>query len=243
MLTFDFDRLGVTPGVRFLDVGGGPGRHSFEAARRGAAVVIADLDRRDLSTARTWLAAMAESGEAPGPWLAVQCDALRMPFPDASFDRVTISEVLEHVPADRAAMAELFRVLKPGGRLVVTVPRWFPERVCWALSDEYHANAGGHVRVYRGAELRERLEQSGFQVTGTAHAHALHAPFWWLKCAVGVRRDDALLPSLYHRFLVWDIERRPRLTRWLERALNPVLGKSLVVYLEKPRALEVLDAA
>ena len=243
MLTFDFDRLGVGPGHRFLDLGGGPGRHSFEAARRGADVVIADLDHRDLKTATRWLTAMAATGEARHPWLAIQADALRLPFPDASLDRIAVSEVLEHVPADGLALEEVFRVLKPGGRLVVTVPRWFPERVCWALSDEYHSNPGGHIRIYRGTELRERLEQAGFRFAGTAHAHALHAPFWWLKCAVGVRRDSALLPRLYHRFLVWDIERRPALTRWLERALNPVLGKSLVIYVEKPAARRVSVAA
>ena len=64
-------------------------------------------------------------------------------------------------------------------------------RVCWALSDEYHANEGGHVRIYRGAELRDRLATAGLRPAGRHHAHALHAPYWWLKCAVGVRRDTA----------------------------------------------------
>ena len=56
-------------------------------------------------------------------------------------------------------MAELARVLRPGGTLAVTVPRWFPERVCWALAEEYHAPAvpGGHVRIYR----RRRLAAAG----------------------------------------------------------------------------------
>ena len=59
------------------------------------------------------------------------------------------SEVLEHIPDDVTAMAEIARVLKPGGRVAVTVPRYGPERICWALSDEYHANEGGHIRIYR----------------------------------------------------------------------------------------------
>ena len=49
------------------------------------------------------------------------------------------------------------RVLKPGGSLAITVPRWLPERVCWALSDEYHANEGGHIRIYRADELRDKI--------------------------------------------------------------------------------------
>src|SRR3712207_8881866 len=52
--------------------------------------------------------------------------------PDASVDRVIASEVLEHIPDDARAMAEIARVLKPGGTVAVTVPRFGPERVCWA---------------------------------------------------------------------------------------------------------------
>jgi len=113
------------------------------------------------------------------------------------------------------------------------VPRYGPERVCWALSDAYHANEGGHVRIYRSTELRERLSAAGLRPTGRHHAHALHAPFWWLKCAVGVDRDTAVVRA-YHRFLVWDLTQRPRVTRLAERVLDPLMGKSLVVYASKP---------
>ena len=76
-----------------------------------------------------------------------------MPFPDGAFDRVIAAEVLEHIPADQAAMAEIARVLRPGGLLAVTVPAWLPERICWRLSDDYHNVPGGHVRIFtrRGA--------------------------------------------------------------------------------------------
>ena len=160
----------------------------------------------------------------------VQGDALRLPFEDGTFDRIVVSEVLEHVPDDAGAIAEIRRVLRPGGTLAATVPRWFPERVCWLLSEDYHTNPGGHVRIYRASELRDRLRAAGFTITGTHHAHALHAPYWWLKCAVGVRDDDHPLARLYHRLLLWDITSRPRLTRGAERALNPLLGKSVVFY-------------
>ena len=85
----------------------------------------------------------------------------RLPFPDASFDRVIASEVLEHIPDDEAAMAELARVLRPGGSMAVTVPRCGPEFVNWALSDEYHDVPGGHVRIYRRSQLVGRLERTG----------------------------------------------------------------------------------
>jgi SAM-dependent methyltransferase len=236
MLTFDFDRLGVGPGTRLLDVGCGLGRHTFEALRRGAAVVAADLDRDALATVAEWAGAMGAEGQVPpaASFAAVSADARRLPFADCSFDRVVASETLEHISEDAVAMHEIARVLRSGGRAVVTVPRWWPEAVCWALSREYHSNEGGHVRIYKTPQLKRRLSATGLRVDRVGYAHALHSPYWWIKCAVGPRRDEALLPKLYHRFLVWDMTARPPVTRLLERALNPVLGKSVVVYLDKP---------
>ena len=231
MLTIDFDRLAIKPGDLLLDLGAGSGRHAFEALRRGALTVPLDLNSTDLQHARDWLAAMVEAGEAHprAGALPVRADALRLPFADGTFDHVIVSEVFEHIPDDEAAMREVSRVLKPAGQVAVSVPRYWPERVCWALSDEYHSNPGGHVRIYRASELRAKLVSAGLIPAGTHHAHALHVPYWWVKCAVGARNDDHPLPRLYHRFLVWDLTARPRLTRTLDRALNPLLGKSVVV--------------
>jgi SAM-dependent methyltransferase len=184
------------------------------------------------------LAAMRLAGEAPADVLGavVNGDALTLPFADGAFDRVIASEVLEHVPADAAAMAELARVLRPGGTLALTVPRWWPEKVCWALAEEYHAPQvpDGHVRIYTRSRLAWLVVEAGLRPTRSHHAHALHSPYWWLKCALGLDRPDRWPVRIYHRFLVWDIMRRPLLTRALDRALNPFLGKSLVLYAEKP---------
>jgi SAM-dependent methyltransferase len=225
-----------------LDLGCGEGRHAFEAYRRGARLVALDHGTAEVSTTRRWLDAMASAGEAPEGAAAevVRGDLLALPVPDASIDRVIAAEVLEHIPDDGTAIAEMARVLKPGGRVAVTVPRYGPERVCWALSDAYHADEGGHVRIYRRSQLRGKLADAGLHPTGQHHAHALHAPYWWLKCAVGVERDAAVVRA-YHRFLVWDLTDRPRVTRGAERLLDPVLGKSLVVYADKPAAPARVD--
>jgi SAM-dependent methyltransferase len=236
MLTVDFDRLGVSPGDRVLDMGCGAGRHAFELYRRGTDVVAFDQDADELSAVADMFAAMRAAGEVPDGAEAdvKQGDALQLPFADGEFDRVVAAEVLEHIPADEAAIAELVRVLRPGGTMAVTVPRWLPERICWALSNAYHEVEGGHVRIYTGDELVGKVQRAGMRLTGKAHAHALHAPYWWLKCAVGVDNSEHVLPRTYHRMLVWDIMERPWLTRTAEQLLNPLIGKSLVLYLTKP---------
>jgi SAM-dependent methyltransferase len=238
VLTVRYDRLGLRPGDRVLDLGCGGGRHAFEAARRGAVVTAADLDLAELKDVQQLFAAMDEGGEldAGGSGAAVGGDALRLPFADATFDHVIASEVMEHLPDDAAAAAELARVLRPGGTIAVTVPSWLPEQLCWAITDEYHAPhvPGGHVRIYTESALRRRLRDAGLRPRGSHRAHALHSPYWWLKCAVGIAHDDHPAVAAWHRLLVWDITAAPAATRLADRLLNPVLGKSLVVYATKP---------
>ncbi|WAJ42798.1 class I SAM-dependent methyltransferase [Mycobacterium sp. Aquia_216] len=237
MLTVDFDRLGIGPSSKVIDVGCGAGRHAFEAYRRGADIIAFDRDEAELRSVDTVLRAMAESGEAPAAASAevVVGDALNLPYPDQTFDCVIASEILEHVTLDDAAIAELIRVLKVGGTLAVSVPRWLPEQVCWLLSDEYHANPGGHIRIYRASELRDKITGSGLEFVHAHHAHALHAPFWWLKCAVGVENTDHPAVTAYHKLLVWDLMQRPKVTRIAESVLNPVVGKSVAMYFTKPQ--------
>lgn len=241
MLTVDYNRLELKPGMRVLDLGAGFGRHAFETARHGAHVVAVDLAEDEMRATSETFAAMYMADELPDT-LSTTCalgDGLRLPFADASFDRIIASEVLEHVPDDLGVMAELFRVLKPGGRLAATVPSTIPEQICWWLNEEYHApiSEGGHVRIYGIPELRTKLSSVGFTPGDQHRAHALHSPYWWLKCAVGLENDDNPAVKAYLKFLTWDITDAPKLTRTLDRVLNPVLGKSLVIYADRPVAL------
>ena len=241
MLTVDYDRLRLGAGDRLLDLGCGAGRHAFEALRRGARVTAFDYDEAELKDVAAMASAMAEAGDIPGPGgsACARGDATALPFPDGSFDRIIAAEVLEHIPDDEAAIGELARVLRPGGTMAVTVPAWLAERVCWALSDEYHAPhvEGGHVRIYKEPVLRRKLRAAGVEPRGAHHAHGIHAPYWWLKCAVGPTNDHHPLVRAYHQALVWDIAgTRPwhTLTRLADRVLTPVIGKSIVVYARKP---------
>ena len=234
MLTVRFKQLGLTPGDLVLDAGAGFGRHAFEIARLGGRIVALDYADEEVRMTRATFGAMIEVKdiEADRYVGALRGDATKLPFADNTFDRVITSEVLEHIQDDVSAIAELARVVRPGGTLACTVPSWWPEKINWMLSDEYHApkSVGGHVRIYSQTELEAKLRSAGLIVTGSHHAHGLHSPYWWLKCAVGPRREDNKLVNRYKQFLEWDIIKQPRSMKLLERALSPVMGKSLIIY-------------
>lgn len=236
METVDLDYVPIRRGERVLDLGCGEGRHAIAAwLKTGAHCVGIDLSLRDVASAAVRAEEFRSTVPAdPACGIAFGCaDALALPFADHCFDVVICSEVLEHIEPYREVLGEIRRVLKPGGLLVTSVPRYWPERVCWALSDAYHANEGGHVRIFRGAQLRHDIQALGFRRYHRHWAHALHVPFWWLKCLLWEHQDRSRLIAWYHRFLVWDLMERPWLTRALEWLLNPLMGKSVVMYFEK----------
>jgi SAM-dependent methyltransferase len=238
VLTVDFDRLGLRAGDRVLDMGCGAGRHAFEIYRRGADVVAFDQDADELAKVNEWFWAMKEAGEVPEGASAEikEGDALALPFADGEFDRIVAAEVLEHIPADIQAIEELARVLRPGGTLAVSVPRWFPEIVNWKLSADYHNTPGGHIRIYTAEELTDKVTKRGLVREGVGYAHGLHSPYWWIRCAVGVDNDQHPLAKAYHRLLVWEIVKQPKVLQLAGKVLDPVIGKSMVLYFRKPEA-------
>ena len=239
MLTVRLASLGLKPGDWVLDLGCGEGRHVHGLAMiAGVNVVGLDMDAPSLIKGRDGLDYLP-AREGGGVTAFMVGDAYRLPFADAAFDAVICSEVLEHLHDYPAALAEIRRVLKPGGRFAPTVPRAWPERLCWALAPGvggYADQPGGHVRIFDEAQLQRTSAGLGFAYQGKHYAHALHAPYWWLKTAFWARRDDHPLVRLYHRFLVWDLMQRPALTRWLEAAAAPLMGKSVAFYFRKAAA-------
>ncbi|XRQ09527.1 class I SAM-dependent methyltransferase [Actinomadura welshii] len=125
------EAAGVGDGTRFLDVGTGPGIVSREAVRRGADVAAMDAEP-----------GMAETARRNVPGLDVRVAVLpEVPFPDGEFDAVAGNFVINHVGDPGRALAELRRVLRPGGRLALT---------CWVMP------GSGALAI-----VREAIEEAG----------------------------------------------------------------------------------
>jgi SAM-dependent methyltransferase len=234
METVDLARLALAPGERLLDVGCGRGHHAVSAyARADVDVVALDLDRRGLAAAHARLVQVRPRSSCRKSFALLQADALRLPFADGSFDKVICAELLEHLPDYEAALREVARVLRPGGLFAASVPSFVPEWVCRRLSRGYRESPGGHVRIFRAARLRRAIEAHGLVHVCRHRAHALHSPYWWLKCLYWERESPPAIVDWYHRLLVWNRMRRPLVTQLVEKALNPLLGKSVVMYFVK----------
>ncbi|RYG75291.1 class I SAM-dependent methyltransferase [bacterium] len=101
-----------------------------------------------------------------------QGDAMQLPLRDECADCVTMLDVLEHVPDDKKALAEIFRVLKPGGVLVLSVPAY---QHLWSAHDE----ALHHFRRYERVQLSKRLREAGLHIDKLSFAMSLMPPIAW----------------------------------------------------------------
>jgi ubiquinone/menaquinone biosynthesis C-methylase UbiE/uncharacterized protein YbaR (Trm112 family) len=208
-----FRTTGVLDGFApYLDVGvGGSGATVIEAARRGVEAIGCDLAPSGVLAARRF----AQQERVDGLSTFVACAAEALPFPDSSVGSASAVAVLEHLDDDRAAVAELARVLKPAGRVWFTVPhafRYMPPPV-WPLY-WWHDRRIGHKRHYDEARLVSLCEEAGFEHIAT---HFSAHPVKLVQTALA-----AVVPRLRRRSsrMWWALERLDR--RAAGRALGAV---------------------
>ncbi|MCZ6783686.1 MAG: class I SAM-dependent methyltransferase [Proteobacteria bacterium] len=234
LLTVDLERLRVRPGQTILDAGCGEGRHCFGCLERGARVIGLDLDRPSLDAAA--LPLRRRAGQLGSLGEMVQGDAFHLPFPDASFDRVICSEVMEHVHDYRGAARELARVTRADGIVAVTIPTATSEHLYLRLGDEYFESPGGHIRIFKPRQLAEGLAAAGLATLGVGFAHGFHTPYWVLRSVMHLPdADQSRLVRAYRRFLIRATGSK-LLDRLEKRVLNYICPKSLILYAEKRTA-------
>lgn len=237
MQTVDFKHFKLEKGDIVLDLGCGEGRHVISAyVEEDVHAIGVDLCLDDLKTTHEKFKPFEDKNNPDKHFVLMSANALQLPFPDRTFDKIICSEVLEHIDDYEGVLKEIQRVLKPGGLFCASVPRFWPEWICWHYSDEYHDVEGGHVRIFLDKQLRRKIEGQGFRFYHKHWAHALHTPYWWMQCMDWENKEKNRYVKAYHRLLVWDILEKPWITRATEKALNPVIGKSVVMYFEKEAA-------
>lgn len=242
MQTIDLSRLTISPNETIIDLGCGEGRHTIGASffYPNNPVFGVDLNLNDLVIAKQRLnewesqtQLQPQKTQRKKHTLFINANGFHLPFKDNSIDHIICSEVLEHIEQYDLFFCELNRILKPSGKLYLSVPRAWTEKICWKLSAAYHQVEGGHVNIFKKKHILTLLHKYHYQCNYIHGAHALHTPYWWLRCMFWKHGEYFWLCALYHRFLVWDLMQKPLLTKILDKLLNPFLGKSLVFYCTK----------
>ena len=233
MLTFNLKKYDLKNDGVLLDVGCGEGRHIFGVMQDYPLMkcVGIDMDHESIKIAEEGYDYFKSISHAGAEFL--KGSAYNIPFPDNFFDLVICSEVLEHLHEYNDAVKEMHRVLKPGGKLYASVPASWPEKICWNLSKDYQNQPGGHLRIFDQKELVSEIQEEGFIFLSSERFHAIHSPYWWLRCFFWNSQDSNFIVKLYKKILEIHILKKPLLIDIIDKLLNPILGKSFSMYFEK----------
>ena len=210
-----------------LDIGGGAGNMAHHLAHYGRVIGI-DFSARPLPMAQMrGLTSLQGAGDA-------------LPFPDNSFDLIAMLDTVEHIPNELGVFDECLRVLKPGGKVMITVPAFM-----WLWS--YNDVINEHQRRYTATELAQKLEISGFRIKRKSYNN-----FFVFPLIAGVRflrpeAPDLDSPLLTEEEEVYQVEMEPtpepvntllHAVGWLEAELvarvSLPFGTSVLCIAEKP---------
>jgi ubiquinone/menaquinone biosynthesis C-methylase UbiE len=226
------EHLLLRPGDALLDVGCGDGQLARQFVAAGFAVVGVEPSERlrnDFTAAGRDLDSSV--------YHVVDGYAENLPFEDASWRAILMTEVLEHVADPNTVLRELHRVLAPGGRLCVSVPTSFTERFYSRVHPRYTENAT-HVRVFTKAALFDVLERAGFRVVAVEGKNFVPAILWLFHALLRSDADHtgAINENVWISHAVgglFAVLERLRLRAAVTAAGDRVFPKSWYVYAEK----------
>ena len=162
-----------------LDIGSGAGNMAHHLAHYGQ-VLGMDYNPRPLAVAQQrGLPVLRGSGS-------------ELPFADGNFDLVALLDTVEHIPDELAVLREVERVLKPGGKVIITVPAFL---WLWSYNDEINA----HQRRYTTGELRQKLEMHGLEVRRISYNN-----FFLFPPVAAIRLLRPYTPNLHSPHLTQD---------------------------------------
>lgn len=179
------EELDPKPSHKILEVGSGDGYYPLILARLGEYFMVGvEIDTRAIDSAEKNFMEAGLPYKRLRKWREqkekqtyfVEGDALKLPFPDNYFNSVIMSEVAEHLPDDLKGLEEVYRVLKPRGKLILTVPNWYYpflwDPINWVLQRMgTHIKSGffagiwnQHLRLYRPDEIKRKIKEAGFTI-------------------------------------------------------------------------------
>ncbi|MEM7345528.1 MAG: class I SAM-dependent methyltransferase [Chloroflexota bacterium] len=219
-----------TANTRLLDVGCGAGNMIHHLSEYGQVKGL-EIDERPVVVAR-------ERGYDVDQFDATQ----QMPFDPNTFDAITTLDVIEHNEDDMAILADSYRILKPGGHIIITVPAFM---WLWSHNDDINA----HVRRYTRPELRDKLAKTGFKVNRITYNNFFVFPL--AASLLLLRRNAEAQPDLASHHLdeeEYQVEMEPasppvnavlttvgKVEAGLMRMVNLPVGTSLIAIAEKPQ--------
>lgn len=231
METFNFNLLNLKKIKKVIDVGCGNGRHlkSLGFKLTDSEIIGIDQSASEITKLnKEFNESVCKNGNA---YKFITGDIREMDVPDNSQDLVVCSEVLEHVPNFEAVLEECYRILKPGSVMLISVPSYFPESLCWKYSKKYMQTPGGHIRIFKKNFLKERFKALNLKLFKHHREHALHSIYWIIRARNNMEENNFL--KSFHNLLVRQMFGQAKFSFALEKLLNPFFGKSECFYLRK----------
>ena len=229
----------LTQGVKIhssdtvIDVGCGDGGHIAFCARQGAEVIFVDRDEARLATTEAKIKASPAHA-----YRAILSDCDPIPLADGTGDVVICTEVMEHVADPRVFLAELVRIARPGGKLVITVPDARSEKLVGATAPEGYFQVPNHVRVFAPGELEALLLEAGLQIERQQRMGSFWAMYLALSWLTWEPDDTVPIdnphPITDHWTRLWrEVQNHPQ-GSLIRDTLNELLPRTHCIVARKP---------